>query len=187
VDRQEKMLELHPFERSDFDRIVEWADDPRFLMQWAGPVFEHPLDHEQLEKYLAGAGGEKPKRIIWKGVDIATNIVVGHIEIDKIDYGKKYGALSRVLIGIPGLRGRGMGRELVGAALSCAFDDLSLDEVTLAVFDFNHAAIRCYEACGFETFHRKARAIAVEGEKWGVIFMRLTRSGWLKKTSGGPS
>jgi RimJ/RimL family protein N-acetyltransferase len=179
------MLRLYPFERNDFDRIVEWTSDARFLMQWAGPVFTHPLDHGQLEDYLAGAAGEKPKRVIWKGVDVETNIVIGHVEIDKIDRTRKYGALSRVLIGIPGLRGRGMGRELVGEALSRAFGVLDLDEITLAVFDFNHAAIGCYEACGFKIFHKKARAVAVEDEKWGVVFMRLTRSEW-RKTAADP-
>lgn len=181
------MLKLYPFERDDFDRAVEWATDARFLMQWAGPAFTYPLDHRQLEKYLAGAGGEKPKRVIWKGVDVGTNIVVGHIEIDKIDYVKRYGALSRVLIGIPGLRGRGMGRELVGEALSRGFGTLGLSEITLAVFDFNHAAIGCYEACGFETFHKRARVIDIEGEKWGVVFMRLTADSWRRTAGNGIS
>lgn len=178
------MLRLQTFEQSDFDRVVEWVTDARFLMQWAGPVFTHPLDREQLEGYLAASSGGKPKRLIWKGFDDATNVVIGHIEIDKIDYERKNGALSRVLIGIPGLRGRGFGRALVSEALNLAFGGLNLDEITLAVFDFNHAAIGCYEACGFEAFHRKPRAVAVEGERWGVIFMRLTRSRWLQKAAG---
>ncbi len=178
------MLRLELFERIDFDRLMGWATDARFLMQWAGPVFTHPLDKKQLEGYFAVACGARPKRVIWKGIDDATNAVIGHIEIDRIDYGRKYGALSRVLIGIPGLRGRGLGRELVSEALRSAFDVLNLDEITLAVFDFNHAAITCYEACGFETFHRKKGAVAVEGEKWGVLFMRLTRDKWRQRATG---
>ena len=106
------MIRLSPFERSDFDRVLEWASEARFLMQWAGPVFTHPLDREQLEEYLAAGCGQKPKRIVWKGIDDATDVVIGHIEVDRIDYERKRGALSRVLIGIPGLRGRGLGREI---------------------------------------------------------------------------
>jgi len=177
-------LRLHPFERIDFDRVVEWTTDARFLMQWAGPIFTHPLDHDQLEDYLAGGCGATPKRVVWKGIDDATDVVIGHIEIDKIDRGRKRGALSRVLIGIPGLRGRGFGTELVGEALKRAFDALDLEEVTLAVFDFNYAAIRCYEANGFETFHTRADAVAVEGERWSVVFMRLSRSRWRQRAAG---
>jgi RimJ/RimL family protein N-acetyltransferase len=177
------MIRLHPFERVDFDRILKWATDARFLMQWAGPVFRHPLDHDQLEDYLAEGCGKKPKRAVWKGIDDATNVVIGHIEIDRIDYERKCGALSRVLIGIPGLRGRGLGRELVGEALKRAFDELDLEEITLAVFDFNYAAIRCYEANGFETFHARDGAVAVEGERWSVNFMRLSRSRWRQRAA----
>ena len=180
------MIRLHPFGRSDFDRVMEWATDARFLMQWAGPIFSYPLDRGQLEGYLSGEFGKRTRRVIWKGVDEATGVVVGHIEIDRIDQVRKNGALSRVLIGIPGLRGRGLGRELVSEALKQAFGNLSLDEISLAVFDFNYAAIRCYEACGFETFHKKNSAVAVEGERWGVVFMRLTADRWRQKIAFHP-
>ena len=177
------MIRLHPFEQIDFDRVMEWATDARFLMQWAGPIFSYPLDREQLEDYLAGGSGNRPKRLIWKGIDEETGAVIGHIEIDRIDHKRRYGALSRVLIGIPGLRGRGLGRELVSQALKHAFETLDLEEITLAVFDFNHAAIRCYEACGFEAFHTKKSAVDVGEERWGVVFMRLTKNRWHQRAA----
>ena len=175
------MIRLHPFGRSDFDRVIQWATDVRLLMQWAGPIFRFPLDSRQLEGYLAGTEGEKPARVAWKALDGTQGRVVGHIEIDQIDYKRKRGALSRVLIGPEELRGRGLGRELVGEAIRRGFEDLDLAEIFLSVFDFNSPAIRCYEANGFELFHRREAVVAVEDEPWSAIFMRLPRQRWRRK------
>ncbi len=156
---------------------MRWATDVRFLMQWAGPVFEFPLDYCQLDAYLAGTEGEKPGRVAWKAIDDRA-AVVGHIEIDHIDYGRRRGALSRVLIGAPDLRGLGLGRELVGEAVRRGFEELGLAEITLSVFDFNRPAIRCYEAIGFRSFHAREGAVAIGDERWNALFMRLTRTMW---------
>ena len=172
------MICLRPFERSDFDLLVQWASDARLLMQWAGPIFEFPLDYRQLDAYLAATVGEKPRRVAWKAVDGTRQGVVGHVEIDHIDYERRRGALSRVLIGVPELRGRGLGRELVGEAVRRGFEELDLVEITLSVFDFNSPAIRCYEANGFELFHAREGAVAIGGERWSALFMRLSRSMW---------
>jgi RimJ/RimL family protein N-acetyltransferase len=175
------MIYLQPFERSDFDLVMQWASDARLLMQWAGPIFEFPLDYRQLDAYLAATVGEKPRRVAWKAVDGTRQGVVGHIEIDHIDYGRRCGALSRVLIGAPELRGRGLGRELVREAVRRGFVELDLTEINLSVFDFNSPAIRCYEANGFELFHAREGAVTIGDERWGALFMRLTRATWERK------
>ncbi len=175
------LIYLQPFEQSDFDLVIEWVSDARLLMQWAGPVFEFPLDYRQLDAYLAVTVGEKPRRVAWKAIDGTGQGVVGHIEIDHIDYGRRCGALSRVLIGKPELRGRGLGRELVGEAVRRGFKELGLTEITLSVFDFNSAAIRCYEANGFELFHAREGAVAMGDERWNALFMHLTKTMWERK------
>jgi len=180
------VIYLLPFERSDFDLVMEWASDARLLMQWAGPIFKFPLDHSQLDAYLAAGVGEKPRRVAWKAVEAAGQSVVGHVEIDHIDYGRRCGALSRVLIGKAGLRGRGLGRQLVAEAVRRGFEELDLAEITLSVFDFNSPAIRCYEAIGFEIFHAREAAVAVGDERWNALFMRLTRGAWERKDRSQP-
>ena len=175
------MICLQPFERSDFDLLMQWASDARLLMQWAGPIFEFPLDYRQLDAYLAATVGEKPRRVAWKAVDGTRQGVVGHIEIDHIDYGRRCGALSRVLIAVSELRGRGLGRELVGEAVGRGFVDLDLAEITLSVFDFNSPAIRCYKANGFQLFHAREGAVAIGDERWNALFMRLARTMWERK------
>ncbi|KAA0546683.1 hypothetical protein FZW96_15755 [Bacillus sp. BGMRC 2118] len=49
------MLKLLPFENVDYDRLISWIDSPALLLQWAGPIFTFPLNHEQLYHYSSEA------------------------------------------------------------------------------------------------------------------------------------
>ncbi len=46
-------------------------------------------------------------------------------------------------------RGLGVGRFAVSTLCDVAFDELHAGRVELGTYPDNHAAIRCYEACGF--------------------------------------
>jgi [ribosomal protein S5]-alanine N-acetyltransferase len=50
---------------------------------------------------------------------------------------------------VPGLRGRGLGKQITRLILDWAFADLGLHRVELEVLASNQRAIRCYLACGF--------------------------------------
>ncbi len=67
--------------------------------------------------------------------------------------------------------------------LKIGFDELGLHRLSLGVFDFNHAAIRCYEKSGFvkEGLLRDVRK--VEGAYWSLIEMSILENEW--KDQGG--
>ena len=56
-------VSLRPFERGDFEPLIEWATTPERLMQWAGVTFAHPLDGPQLDRYLAGSRAAAPDHL----------------------------------------------------------------------------------------------------------------------------
>ena len=68
-----------------------------------------------------------------------------------------------------------MGHVMVKTAIAISFERLGLEEITLAVFDFNEPAIRCYEAVGFERYDFKEAAVPFENERWNVVFMKQER------------
>ena len=49
-------IELRPFERADFSRLIRWSCSAEFLIQWAGLGFSYPLDETQLERYFEKSG-----------------------------------------------------------------------------------------------------------------------------------
>jgi RimJ/RimL family protein N-acetyltransferase len=173
-------VRLEPFSEADFDRLIAWSPSADFLLQWAGPTFTFPLDRDQLDKYLATARQVPPVCHAFKALG-ADEQVIGHVEIGNLDPRNCSARLSRVLIGPPDLRGRGLGRQVVRAALKLAFETLKLHRVDLLVFDFNTAAIMCYEREGFqhEGTLREARK---HGDDYrNVCVMSILEQEWLRR------
>jgi RimJ/RimL family protein N-acetyltransferase len=169
---------LEPFSEADFDRLIAWSPTSEFLFQWAGPLFEFPLDRNQLAQYLAATRQRQPTSLAYRGVDAISGIAFGHVEIGSIDRRNSSARLSRVLVGSKESRGCGLGQQLVRAALSVAFDQLHLHRVDLVVFDFNEAAIGCYEQVGFqhEGVLREARK---HGDRyWNLCVMSILEHQW---------
>ena len=171
-------VRLEPFSEADFERLIGWSPTPEFLLQWAGPLFSHPLDRGQLAQYLAATCQDPPISLAYRGVDGASGRVVGHVEIGNIERRNSSARLSRVLVGPKDSRGCGLGQQLVRAALAVAFDELHLHRVELFVFDFNQAAIAWYERVGFqhEGLLREARR---QGDAyWNVCVMSILERHW---------
>lgn len=174
---------LRPFGRHDFDRLIGWVPTEDFLMQWAGPIFHWPLTRKQLDAYLEPAEASPPTRRIWTVLDGEAGEPVGHIELNDIDRRHRSATMSRVLVGPGERRGRGVGRRMVEAALAAGFRDLGLHRIDLRVFDFNAAAIACYEKAGFrkEGLLRECRLL---GGRWlSVWVMAVLDMEW----SGAPT
>jgi len=169
-------LHLRAFERRDFPRILRVIGTPQELMKWAGPFFAFPLDEVKLESYRLSAEQQPAARRIYTAC-LTGGEPVGHIELNEID---GYSArLCRVLIDAS-CRGRGLGRAMVRQALRIAFDELGLERVDLGVFDFNTAAIRCYQAEGFVQEGHLRRARRVGQELWDLDLMAVLKDEWLR-------
>jgi len=167
-------LSLRRFDRLDFDRLIAWIENPEALMQWAGGFFRYPLDRMQLEAYRASAEGQPATRRIYTACDVAGQ-PVGHIELNDVD--GHAARLCRVMID-PSRRGLGLGRAMVRRALHIGFQELHLHRVDLGVFDFNLAAIRCYEQEGFVREGNLREARRVGDAFWSLELMAILEDEW---------
>ncbi|OGP78501.1 MAG: hypothetical protein A2V86_15630 [Deltaproteobacteria bacterium RBG_16_49_23] len=174
-------IELKPFERIDFSRLTGWIKTPEFLLQWAGPIFNYPLNEPQLEIYLRGSQEDPSLRKIYKVMNTADRRVIGHIELNNIDLRNKAATVCRVLVGEPSERRKGSGLQMVRKILEIGFDQLGLHRMDLVVFDFNQAAIKCYEKAGFrkEGHIREARKIGTK--YWSLYQMSILEHEWRSK------
>lgn len=174
-------LKLEDFSREDFGWLAAQFDTPRLLMLWGGTGFDYPLCEKQIAALHEGSLAEPPVRKMFKAVDAASGVNVGYVELDRINYRNHSAVLSRVLIGAAALRGKGLGREMVDLAVERGFTELGLHRIELFAFDFNKAAISCYEKCGFvrEGFHTEARR-APDGEYLNIVSMALLERDWRK-------
>ena len=174
------MIELKYFERSDFKQLINWVDSPEFLLQWSGPMFDYPLNENQLEKYIENANYSNAETFVYKVVDREVGLVIGHISLGRIDRKNKSARVGKVLIGDKNQRGNGIGLQMIKEILKIAFEDLHLHRVSLGVFDFNISAITCYEKAGFvkEGLHRDVSKI--DSEYWSLWEMSILENEWLE-------
>jgi RimJ/RimL family protein N-acetyltransferase len=110
--------------------------------------------------------------------------VIGHIELNEIDRANGSARVCRVLVGEAEQRGRGVGQAMLRQILALAFGDLGLHRVDLGVFDFNLAAIACYEKVGFahEGRFRDARRMP-GGRYWSVLQMSILEDEWRRNSA----
>jgi RimJ/RimL family protein N-acetyltransferase len=165
---------LRPFARADVPQLVAWTPNAHFLMQWAGPTLTYPITCEQFDNVL-GQDPARPQTMAWQIVDSACGEALGHIELAAIDGDAGTAHVNRVLVGSPDARGRGVGGAAIRAVLRVAWERLRLVEVTLAVFAWNRAAIRCYEREGFLRVDLQRPEVGVDGETREVMRMAARR------------
>lgn len=178
IKKEEGMIELEYFTKEDFQTLLGWAESPEFVMQWAGPAFSFPLTLEQLNDYLENANHQGTDTYVFKAVDRNSNEMVGHISLGRIDRQHETGRIGKVLVGPPEARGKGIGKIMVEKVLQLAFNELQLNRVSLAVFDFNISAIKSYESAGFkkEGWMREVRK--VNGAYWSSYEMGILKNEW---------
>ena len=168
-------VELVAFGHDDIPRLLQWVSTPEELHLWAGAFFAHPLDEGQLECYARSAEGEHPQRRIFKAICSASGEVIGHIELSHI-WPHLSGRLSRVLVGDPALRGRGVGTRMVRALVAWAFEEYSFWRIDLGVDAANRRAIACYEQAGFAHVGTWPRAMTTPVGTIDVRWMSIERS-----------
>ncbi|UOR14026.1 GNAT family N-acetyltransferase [Halobacillus amylolyticus] len=171
------MIELRYFTENDFPQLMDWIKSPEFLLQWGGPMFQYPLDYEQLQDYVTDSNTEHASQFIYCVINKRTDTIVGHIALRNIDRTNKSARIGKVIVGDQ-TRGKGMGTTMMKEVLKIAFDELKLHKVSLGVFDFNEPAIRCYEKAGFKKDgllrdHRK-----MNNEYWSLYEMSILDSEW---------
>jgi len=175
------LIRLAYFSKEDFQQLIDWAPDASFIVQWSGSTFTYPLTKEQLEAYIEGANQPEALKYIFKVIDNATNEVVGHVSLGKLDRNNYSARIGKVLVGAADSRGKGYGAQIIHAALTFAFEKLNLHKVTLGVFDFNVSAIKCYEAAGFRRERILQDAAKMGDEYWTLIEMAILADEWTEK------
>ncbi len=161
------MIELQDFTDLDFDMLKSWISSEEELFQFAGPIFTHPLTNEQLRRYI-----DVKYRKVLKVVFTETGEHIGHCEFNSENGNNR---LSRILIGNTALRGKQIGEAVVRKMVNILFENPDIKEVDLKVFEWNKAAIRCYEKVGFEIDHSKTDKFPVKDEFWVQFYMTLRR------------
>ena len=174
------MIRLEYFEREDFKQLIEWMNSEHLITNWAGSLFKFPLTEDSLDWYIEDTNNpDESDAFIYRAVDVKTGKTVGHISLGSVSEKNRAARISRVLIGNTSERGKGYCTGMINEILKIGFGDLKLHRVSLGVYDFNHAAIRCYEKSGFvkEGLMRDVLKYD-ENTYWSLIEMSILEDEW---------
>jgi RimJ/RimL family protein N-acetyltransferase len=158
------MIELKPFTTDDFQQLISWIHNRELLVTIAGNYFSYPLTVEQLNAYLKDVNSHS-----FNIVDTATNRIIGHAEIYKT--GNGIYKIDKLIIGDTASRGKGLCQPVIKALADYAFTELQATTMELNVFDWNTAAIRCYQKSGFVINADNTALFTIGDEQWTALNM----------------
>lgn len=128
-------------EAENMERIIAWtnARGAEFLMQWTGPKWHFPLTLEQMEEedgmYSVMCDG-RFAGMMQEMSRVDGNVHIGRIMID------------------PDQMGHGIGTRAVKQFTQMIFQDKDIHTISLSVYTYNQAAIKCYQKCGFSVMKK---------------------------------
>ena len=67
---------------------------------------------------------------------------------------------------------------MISAVLRIGFQELKLHRISLGVYDFNTAALRCYQRSGFVHEGLQRDVLRYEDEWWSLIEMGILENEW---------
>jgi RimJ/RimL family protein N-acetyltransferase len=155
---------IRPYTSSDFTQLESWVTDAALLLQFSGTDFSYPITEQQITAYQT----IHPDRVFYMGYTIE-NIPFAFGEI--IPQEGAGPRLGRILVGEPGLRGQGLGKYFIRLLVDECEKGYEGDAAELFVWDKNTAAIKCYEAVGFEYLPEKCKTLVHEGVSYDIYKM----------------
>ena len=107
-------------------------------------------------------------------VALEGDVLLGACSLDSIHPVHRTGLLG-IMLGNKSCWNQGFGTDAVSLLVRYGFDQLNLNNIRLEVFDFNPAAVRCYEKCGFTEYGRLAESFFHAGAYHSTICMCILR------------
>ena len=155
---------LEAFKPCDYSLLINWIPDEEFNLLWGGPLYKWPITVEQIAEHQRKAEVNS----FWL---VSEDEKVGFIELFKVS-DTEY-RLCRIIISEQAGRGKGYGKHLVQLAVRHAQEKLGAEVISLAVFEQNSLAIKCYESIGFRTYVRETGVRGFNGQDWPLLRMKM--------------
>lgn len=174
------MIILKPFERSDFQQLIDWINTEELLIKWSGSLFSFPLTIESLEWYISDTNViNESDAFVYKAVDEETGETVGHISLGGLSWKNRASRISRVLVGNTATQGKGICQQMTKAVLKIGFQELGLHRISLGVYENNKAALNCYLKSGFNIEGVARDILWFNNEFLSMIEMGILEDEWM--------
>jgi len=161
-----KKCYLSPIDTNDAEKFTEWLNDMELLVNLQ--LYNGIISLENERAFLT----ELSKDHNYSIIDLETDELIGNCGFLEIDYVNQT-ADTGIFIGNKNYRNKGYGTEALSLLLDYGFKALNFHNVMLKVYEYNVAAIRCYEKVGFKCIGKRREALHRNLEKHNVIYMDI--------------
>ncbi|MFS1948899.1 GNAT family N-acetyltransferase [Vibrio lentus] len=168
-------MEINRFKASDADEIVTWFTSLEDYVLWGGRTFGWPLEtasiiersqEPHVELYTFSAS----KSYSESNAKSNTDGLLGFMEFQRMSDSEL--RFCRVAIH-PNQRGKGLGQSMIESALDAAKQIPDVITISLAVFQQNIGAKRCYDKAGFQVVDKEPSVKEFNGKTWPLYQMEL--------------
>ncbi|MBN1362545.1 MAG: GNAT family N-acetyltransferase [Sedimentisphaerales bacterium] len=169
-------VEVLPFKMKYIPAIMSWVKTEADMVQWAGHAFVWPMTQRQFHEHLRESKARLPSLYpfaLWN-----RGRVFAYCELANHQRNSSSAMLSRVIVA-PRRRDKGYATFMIREVLRFGFGDLGLNRIWLGVFDFNKAAIACYQRVGFVFEGTLRQSAKLGGSYWNCHVMSILRNEWM--------
>jgi len=166
-----RLVRLRAFDNGDLMKCLSYSNNYEIMRGASGAIlYPSTVDDEAraMSANTSYTAGEYQFAVETK----EGNQFIGKCGFTKINWKNRVGELA-ILIGEPDYRGKGYGTDAIQTLCTFGFMELNLHKIKALVFDFNEAALRCYEKCGFKREGVLEQEIYREGAYHDVVCMAL--------------
>ncbi|MGI9889745.1 GNAT family N-acetyltransferase [Vibrio chagasii] len=171
-------MEINRFKASDADEIVTWFTSLEDYVLWGGRTFGWPLEAESIIKR-----SQEPQVELYTFSESSAlsepssngnhTELIGFMEFQRMSDSEL--RFCRVAIH-PHQRGKGFGQSMIESALKAAKQIPDITTISLAVFQQNIGAKRCYDKAGFQVVDKEPKYKEFNGNTWPLYQMELKLS-----------
>ncbi|MFD1135165.1 GNAT family N-acetyltransferase [Paenibacillus urinalis] len=166
---------LREYRMEDLSAIQSWVNDS-VITSTLSDLFSYPQSIKKTEDFIhmmMDGKSDTHKSFVIAHQD--TLEYIGQIDVLNISWKNRTASLA-IVIGSKKDQGRGFGSEAIRLLQYLVFNEMNLNRLELQVYDFNHAAIRCYKKCGFVEEGRARQKIYRNGKYNDIIHMSILKS-----------
>ena len=171
-------MRLQPYRQQDAEYIAGWMPEEEDHAKWCANLLPYPLTpenfHETLLKYQKERNQLHFTAVTDDGRPAGFCFIIP-------DYQQNSAFMGFVIVD-SSRRGKGYGRQMIALVFQYVFTVLTMNSVTLRVYENNPGALKMYEAAGMIRKEYLAKSFSYKGESWNVYLMEKKKEDWLHET-----
>lgn len=158
---------LSPRSLEDAEIFTEWMND--FCVTDYIGRSHTSMSLQDEKEYLEKVKKEEMSFAI---IDSQKDEMIGTVGLHSIDNINRTATLG-IFIGNKNYWSKGYGTEAIQLLLDFGFNYLNLNNIDLALMEFNQRALKCYQKCGFKEMGRKRKCRFINGQYYDTIYMDI--------------